>query len=352
MLHRDGVAARRRDAWPPPDGKPHFAPKAKSVIWIFLSGGVSHLETFDPKPALNKYAGKTFAETPLRRTRSSRRCSASARATSSAATASRTPKIFPLQVGFKKHGQSGIEVSDWLPHLATCVDDIAFVRSMYTTDNDHAAEIQMHTGRHTLDEQQPSIGSWVHYGLGTLNENLPQFVVPRPVQGHARQAGLRRRLPRPAARRRAAVARPEQPAAVRRPRAGRAAPRSRQNEFDFDRRAEPARRPSSIPTTSSCGPGSRRTSWPSACRRPCRRRSTSTAETAETQKLYGIDNPTTAVYGRRLLAARRLVERGVRFMQVYLSDYGEWDSHHELQENSRPRPARGSTSRSPGCSRT
>ena len=86
------------------------------------------------------------------------------------------PTILPLQVGFKKHGQAGVEISDWLPHLAGCVDDIAFVRSMYTTDNDHAAEFQMHTGRHALDERQPVIGSWVHYGLGTLNENLPQFV--------------------------------------------------------------------------------------------------------------------------------------------------------------------------------
>ena len=86
------------------------------------------------------------------------------------------PKIFPLQVGFKKHGKLGAEVSDWFPHLAGCADDLAFVRSMYTTDNDHGAEFQMHTGRHTLDEQQPTIGAWASYGLGTLNENLPSFV--------------------------------------------------------------------------------------------------------------------------------------------------------------------------------
>ena len=94
-----------------------------------------------------------------------------------------TPGIFalgncvPLQVGFKTHGEAGVEISDWWPHLATCVDDVAFVRSMYTTDNDHAAEFQMHHGRHKLDEPQPVVGSWIHYGLGTLNENLPQFVV-------------------------------------------------------------------------------------------------------------------------------------------------------------------------------
>ena len=82
-----------------------------------------------------------------------------------------------MQVGFKKHGQSGIEVTDWWPHLAGCVDEISFVRSMWTTDNDHAAENQIHTGRHKLDESQPSLGAWAHYGLGSLNENLPKFVV-------------------------------------------------------------------------------------------------------------------------------------------------------------------------------
>src|SRR5438477_4575085 len=85
-------------------------------------------------------------------------------------------KIMPLQVGYQKRGQAGIEVSDWLPHLGGVVDELCLVRSMYTTDNDYGAEFQMHTGRHTLDEQQPTIGAWANYGLGTLNENLPSFV--------------------------------------------------------------------------------------------------------------------------------------------------------------------------------
>src|SRR5215472_10334433 len=158
----------------PPDGRPHFTPRAKSVLWIFLSGGLSHLESFDPKPALNKYAGKTFAQTPHADPLRSPLFHQRSRAVVGGERP--YPKIFPLQVGFKRHGQAGVEISDWWPHLATCVDDMAFVRSMYTTDNDHAAEFQMHHGRHALDEKQPVLGSWVHYGLGTLNENLPQFV--------------------------------------------------------------------------------------------------------------------------------------------------------------------------------
>ena len=82
-----------------------------------------------------------------------------------------------MQVGFQKRGQSGLEISDWWPHLGSCADDLAVVRSMWTTDNNHGAQLQFHTGRHVLEGQFPTIGSWVHYGLGSLNDNLPQFVV-------------------------------------------------------------------------------------------------------------------------------------------------------------------------------
>ncbi|MFH1299554.1 MAG: DUF1501 domain-containing protein, partial [Planctomycetota bacterium] len=112
---------------------PHFTPKAKSVIWVFLSGGYSQMETFDPKPELNKYGGKTFSETvypdPFKDPRYQER------ARSVVQVKREHSKIMPMQVGFKKQGESGIEITDWWPHLATCVDEISFVRSMYTTDN-------------------------------------------------------------------------------------------------------------------------------------------------------------------------------------------------------------------------
>src|SRR5688572_26693254 len=169
LLLDDGVA--RAAAVP----KTHFAPKAKSVIWIFLSGGYSHMETFDPKPALTQFAGKTFTETPYADPLKSPLHDKRSRAVVTTVR-EKYAKIFPMQVGYKPRGQSGIEMTDWWPQLATCVDDLALVRNMYTTDNDHAAENQIHTGRHKLDENQPSIGAWVHYGLGSLNENLPQFI--------------------------------------------------------------------------------------------------------------------------------------------------------------------------------
>src|SRR5262245_14504097 len=180
MLHRDGhVKADEAATHSPPDGRPHHAPRAKSVIWIFLSGGYSHVETFDPKPALNRYAGMTFDQTPYANPLRSPLHDLRSRSVVAEEinVRDRYPIIYPMQVGWQRHGQSGIEVTDWWPHLAACVDDIAFVRNVYTTDNDHAAENQIHTGRHRLDEVQPSIGAWAHYGLGTLNENLPQFVV-------------------------------------------------------------------------------------------------------------------------------------------------------------------------------
>src|SRR6187401_283386 len=136
MLHRDGIA-RGEPGWAPPDGKPHFAPKAKSVIWIFLSGGVSQLESFDPKPALTKYAGKTFSDTPYADPLKSPLFFKHSRDVVGGTRP--YPKIFPMQVGFKKHGSTGVEVANWFPEMAKCVDDLAIVRSMYTTDNDHGA---------------------------------------------------------------------------------------------------------------------------------------------------------------------------------------------------------------------
>ena len=94
----------------------------------------------------------------------------------SRSTSNCSQKIYPLQVGFRKYGDSGIELSDWVPHMGSCIDDIAVVRSMWTTDDNHGAQTQFHSGRHMLDGEFPTLGAWVHYGLGSLNENLPQFI--------------------------------------------------------------------------------------------------------------------------------------------------------------------------------
>jgi hypothetical protein len=174
MLFKDGVA--RGEAHAPPNGLPHFTPKAKRVIWLFMVGGASQMESFDPKPELTKYAGKTIGESPYAHTLESKNLKDNVREVIPGLHKVH-PKIFAMQVGHRKYGQSGIEVSDWWPHVGSCIDDIAVVRSMWTTDNNHGAQMQFHTGRHNLEGVFPTIGAWAHYGLGTLNDNLPQFVV-------------------------------------------------------------------------------------------------------------------------------------------------------------------------------
>jgi hypothetical protein len=327
MFYWDGMG--RADAPSPrPDGRPHFPPKAKNVIWVFLSGGYSQIETFDPKPALNRHAGKTYSQTPYP---NPQRSPLFLQRSRSVVGADRDlfSKIFPMQVGFRKHGQAGVEISDWWPHLAGCVDDIAFVRSMYTTDNDHAAEFQMHHGRHALDEKQPVIGSWVHYGLGSLNENLPKFVfLGRYTDTRVREnfdanylgpqhSGIELSL--------------EPGAALPFARPGRGVlPREQQNQFDF---INELNRLAAVEYPEDEQLRARIRTYELAFRMQMAvpEALDLNRETPATHRLYGIDNGITAVYGRRLLAARRLAERGVRFTLVYLSDYGEWDSHQDLR---------------------
>jgi hypothetical protein len=322
--------ARANDAAGRPlSGIPHFRPKAKNVIWIFLSGGYSHLETFDPKPALNRLAGKTYADlpsnpilNPLYKERSR-----------SVVGTERViyPTIMPLQAGYKKRGQLGIEVSDWLPHLAECVDDISFIRSMYTTDNDHYAQHQFHTGRHRLDDQQPTIGSWICYGLGSLNENLPQFVVLGDItdarikldfsgnylgpQYDGVNLALDPANPLPFGIRRADVLADEQA-----------------NEFAFVRRVNQL---ATIEYPDDQALAARIRSYELAYRMQTAvpEAVNFADETAETLQLYGVGQPMTDAAARRMLAARRFAERGVRFLLVYPSGYSAWDSHSQLKQN-------------------
>src|SRR5262245_6560562 len=176
MLSRDGVRAEGTStAWARPNGQPLFEPKAKSVIWIFLCGGVSHVESFDIKPELNKYAGKSIDETPFKNVLDPSRVNKNLVGINPAH--GNRKEIMPLQTGYKKYGQSGIEVGDWFQHVGTCVDDLSIVRSLWTVHNDHGTQLTWHTGRHPREGPFPTIGSWVSYGLGSLNENLPEYVV-------------------------------------------------------------------------------------------------------------------------------------------------------------------------------
>ena len=223
-----------------------------------------------------------------------------------------------MQVGFKKYGQSGIEISDWWPHLATCVDDLCFVRNMWTTDNDHAAENQIHTGRHRLDETQPSLGAWVHYGLGH-----PQR---EPAQVHRSSAGRANSTMRPSidsyylGPQHAGVPLaldPTNPLPFGR-RVDRHSEAEQRHEYELIGRLNEL---SAVeyPEDQAPAPASAPTSWPSGCRRPSPRPSTSGPSPRRSRSSTGWTRTPRSVAGQRLLAARRLVERGVRFVQVYPS---------------------------------
>lgn len=303
--------------------------RAKNVIWIFLSGGVSHLETFDPKPLLNKFAGKTFDETGLS---NPQKLPVYQQRSRSVVGIDREviSTIMPLQVGFRQYGQNGSWVSDWLPNLAGVVDDLCIVRSMYTTDNDHNAEFQFQNGRHSLDEQQPSIGSWISYGLGSLNDNLPQFVflgqykdtrVKRNFDANylgPQHTGVELSLdptnPLPYGRRLPDVLAGEQQAQYRLI--------NQWNQLAAQQFPDDEQLAARIRTYELAY--RMQMSAPEAL--------DLTGESKETQLLYGIGDSTTDLYGKRLLTARRLAERGVRYTLVYLSDYGEWDSHSNIKE--------------------
>ena len=328
LLRREVSA--NEEAWQPPTGQPHFAPRAKSVIWYFMLGGTSHLESFDPKPAIDRYAGKTIDESPFKSAvldspfyrKNVRDFAGTPRALMAS--------LYPTQVGFRPRGESGIPVSDWWPHVGSRIDDIAVIRSMWTTDNDHAAQLQFHTGRHIFDGFFPSIGSWVHYGLGSINDNLPQFVImgtppgdccggvgahdgsylgpehsgvpisvnpaePLPFGTPGNQVLLGERR-----HQLALLNRLNQQAAIDYPDDPQMRARIKSYELAF-------RMQMSVPEIVRLE-----------------------AETAATQELYGLNDPACATVARQSLAARRLVEQGVRFVQIY--DDG-WDAHSKLVEN-------------------
>ena len=134
------------------------------------------MESFDPKPELNRLEGKSIGDTRFKYVQDPDLLKKVRVVVVNDANGQQRNKLYPLQVGYKKYGQSGIEVSDWFPHIGSCIDDIAVIRSMWTTDDNHGAQVQFHSGRHMLDPRAPSSGAWTNWGLGTLNENLPQFI--------------------------------------------------------------------------------------------------------------------------------------------------------------------------------
>jgi hypothetical protein len=295
----------------------HFPAAAKSVIWCFIDGGPSHLDLFDPKPELNKLAGNPLPdsfERPI---------------TAKGFTA-HTP-LLATQRKFAQHGQSGIWVSDWYPEIATCVDDLAVIRSCHADGLNHVGGLcQMNTG--SVLGGRPSLGSWCLYGLGSQCEDLPGYVVltdnldsppggnrnwstgfmPAAYQGTKFRDGNLPILH---------VAPPDASAGGR-----------QRGKLDF---IQQLNRQHQQGRGEDNNLEARIASYELAFRMQAAAPEAIdlSGETAETRELYGLDQKDTAKNGRNCLLARRLVERGVRCVQLYMGSGSRWDAHSDMEGN-------------------
>ncbi|WP_339733360.1 DUF1501 domain-containing protein [uncultured Gimesia sp.] len=307
LLGSDGQAAQQKVVQ-----QPHFAPKAKRVIFLFMHGGPSHMDTFDYKPQLQKDSGKPL---PFDK-----------------------PRVFSATTGnllgspwkFKQHGESGAWVSEVFPHVAGCVDDMCIINSMYGSNSRHGgALLELHTGSDTF--VRPSMGSWITYGLGSENRDLPGFITVCPTLTHGGvNAYSSSFLPAdyqgtpignasiPADRALIPFIKNKSgiPLAVQR------------QELDFMQQMNREHLEHSGPDAALEG---RINSFELAYRMQTAAPELQdiSDESETTQKMYGLDNDVTKNFGRQCLMARRFAERGVRFVQITHSY--KWDQHAGLK---------------------
>ena len=313
QLMADEGGAKSSDPLAPK--QPHFAAKAKHVIFLFMTGGVSHVDTFDPKPKLTEDVGKEVKlDHPEIKNRPG------------------YERIFLKRPEweFAKHGQCGTEVSTLFPNVAKCVDDMAVIRSMHTDHSNHYnATLGMHTGSFAF--ARPSIGSWLSYGLGSENRNLPSFVVIAPAQTYAGSQVYASDF-LPGAHQGTLVVPGAEPVANIAPRIPgnrqevELAALARLNQRHLaERGGDPllAARLRSFETAFGM-----QMAVPEAF--------DFKKESDATLALYGLPRGSTQGFGWQCLAARRLIERGVRFVELIdTGSSGNWDSHGDMQDHAR-----------------
>ena len=320
LLGLDGLLARASNLKIDPVNPlsprpPHFPTRAKSIIWLFMEGGPSHLDLFDPKPALDKLAGQPMPES-------------FGKVITAMGTASNA--LMPTKRSFKQHGQSGLWVSDWLPNIAQHVDDMTVIRSCWADGLNHVGSVcQMNTG--DILAGRPSLGAWTTYGLGTANDNLPTFVVMAdgadPVGGPKNwSAGFL-----PATFEGTQFRTEGTPIFHLRP------PRTigeKQQRSKLDLLAE-LNRHFSADKPEDTELAARLNSYELAYRMQAAAPEAVdlSRESGLTRRLYGLDEEPTRKFGTLCLLSRRLVERGVRFVQLYCGSNSGWDAHVDIEEN-------------------
>jgi hypothetical protein len=281
---------------------PHFPGKAKRVIFLYMTGGVSHMDSFDPKPRLLEEGGKPTSDRPG------------------------SPKYLPPQWSFKPGGKCGTEVSDLFPNIRECVDDICLIRSMRGDHQDHfQATLGIHTG--SVGAPRPSIGSWTSYGLGTDNQNLPSFVVLAPQMPYAgSQVWSSDFLPGVHQGVRVQAGVEPIPNLVRR------APSKTVQELElglldrFNRKHQQQR-----PTDPNLI--ARMKTWETAAGMQLAMPEALdlAKETDATLELYGLERGSTKGFAWQCLVARRLAERGVRFIELIdVGSANNWDAHSDM----------------------
>ena len=295
--------------------QPHFPARAKRVIFLFMKGGPSQMDTFDYKPQLQKDDHKQL---PFEKPR---------------VTAAETHELLASPWRFRQYGESGIAVSELFPNVAECVDDLCVINSMHGSNPAHGgACLKLHTGTDTF--VRPSMGSWITYGLGTENQNLPAFITICPTLAHGGTKNWSSAF---------------LPASFSGTALGNASLSSTQARVDYIRNATmPAElQRLQLNLTQSLNKGFLQATGPDA-ELEARIKSFElafrmqtampeavdlTSETQATHELYGLDDSATEEFGRQCLMARRFAEHGVRFIQVTHSNEKTWDQHGELRAN-------------------
>jgi hypothetical protein len=313
MLAEEPAAAAVHD--PTLARKPHHAPKAKAVIFLFMEGAPSHIDLFDPKPKLNELHGQPMPES-------------FGRPITAMGTANNTLMGSPRK--WARHGKGGIWISELYPYIARHADKIAVLRSCQSDGINHAGGVsQMNTG--DILSGRPSLGAWVNYGLGTANKNLPTFVSmidEREPFGNAKNWGSGFL---PAVYQGTLFRQGPNPILNTQLQAGHTDERQR-NRLAY---LEALNREYGVGREDDTSLDARIRSFELAyaLQKSGPEAVDLSQETEETKTLYGLDQPETAVFGRNCLLARRLVERGVRFVEAYCGSGSGWDAHTNLEGN-------------------
>lgn len=309
-------SARANDRPAPPLGQPHHPPRADSVIFLFMEGGPSHIDLFDPKPELRKLEGQQLPASfgkPI------------------TAMGEADSPLLADKRKWAQHGQGGLWISDWLPEHASIADDITVIRSCWTNGINHSGGVcQMNTG--SARAGKPSLGAWVSYGLGTENDDLPAFVVmedsPGKVVNGPRNWGT---AFMPAVYQGVAFGTSEAPVRhLKNPQGVDSVRQRAKLDLLYDLNQQHLRGRDSYDPLEA-----RIESYELAYRMQAEAPEAVdlSQETEETKKLYGMDDEKTRAFGSQCLLARRLVERGVRFVQLYHGAGSKWDAHSGIEGN-------------------